>query len=117
MSKPDPDHWASVLLGPQVRIDKVSPFVAETCRCGSRLVAGVERFQVANPPPSIEYLLQGRGFCSLVCVRAFLLEALSEIDSFASPASSQVVIDLRGAYLDLNRTISDLGLGVVGTTR
>jgi hypothetical protein len=112
MTKSDPTSWTEAFLGQRVTIERVTPFLAEVCRCGTRLVAGVERFRISNPPPSIEYLVKGRGFCSLVCVRAFLLETLAEVDYLASPVSAQAVIDLRSAYLDLNRAISDLGFGV-----
>ncbi len=108
MCPDEPEHWAAQALGSEVRVLKVAPFLAERCRCGARLVAGVERFVISDPPATVEYLVKSRAFCSLACVRAFLLEALSEMETLSSPAVEDTVSDLRDAYVDLTRTFDEL---------
>lgn len=65
---------------------------------------------VLNPPPSVGRLMTTRAFCSPVCVRAFLLETLAEMEGLgpSSPKTEQSVNDLRETYLDLFRTFEEL---------
>jgi hypothetical protein len=108
MGKDESDPLASYVLGPDVRLGRVTTGVGETCRCGTRLLAGDERLKILNPPKSIEHLLSSRSFCSLPCVRAFLLEALAEMEALSSSNVDRTISDLREAYLDMSRAFSDL---------
>jgi hypothetical protein len=58
----------------------------EKCRCGSRLSTsrGCVRFEQV-PGPLVE-IVGDRGFCGVVCARAFILEALALVESSAAPA-------------------------------
>ena len=98
----------SHLLGPEIRIQKETPFALQRCRCGRRLLAGDERFVISNPPPSVKPLLANLAFCTVECVRAYLLETLADSESLAGRTSDQTVADLRETYLDLSRVFDDL---------
>ena len=98
----------SALLGPEVRIETVARLGRESCRCGRTIASGAERFVIARPPSSLLPLLDERGFCSKQCVRAFMLETLSELETRAIPPIDRTVTDLRETYLDLSRALSDL---------
>lgn len=60
------------------------------CRCGTHLRAGTERFGFDHPPVAVRELLVDVAFCSPVCARAYLLEAL---ELFAGASAGSVVED------------------------
>lgn len=96
------------LPGPDVRLEKVRRATAATCRCGARIPPGAERIEVSGPPPSVDWLLEDRGFCSKGCVRAFMLEALAQLDGLSVPGAERTVTDLRATYLDLSRAFEEM---------
>jgi hypothetical protein len=108
MARHGADPSVSGLIGPEVRLGRASARKSEVCRCGTRLPAGSPCLVILNPPSSIEYLLSPRSFCSLRCARAFLLERLAEMEALSTPHAEKTISDLREAYLDLARALSDL---------
>ena len=95
-------------IGPSVRLEQITRHVTDRCRCGARLREGMKQFVIVGAPESVRGLLSNRSFCSIGCVRAFLLESLAEIDSMTTPLSQATVTDLRDAYLDLSRAFAEL---------
>jgi len=110
----EPETRVSPSMGPEITIKKVASSASERCRCGTRLPAGADRFVISNPPSTVEYLVSSQAFCSVNCVQAFLLESMAEMESLASSAAEQTVIDIRDAYLDLSRTFDELRSGPSG---
>lgn len=53
----------------------------ERCPCGTPLSPGAPCYTLEGVPDLIASLVLGRSFCSLGCVRAFLLETLETFDS------------------------------------
>ena len=82
-------------------VSELSSAEPGVCRCGSRFDRGDQVFHVTDTNPTIAGLLDGQGFCSRDCVRAWFLETLSELDALATPANEKVVVDLRAVFVDL----------------
>lgn len=68
------------VLGPQVVM------APQRCRCGTRLPVGASSWTFLEPPDAVVALLSSQAFCSAVCARAYLLEALELLEE-ASAAS------------------------------
>jgi hypothetical protein len=95
-------------LAPELRIERRAGSRRQTCRCGRRLGPEVQRFEIIHEPVSLRSIVHEQAFCSVVCVRALLLEALSELEALSSPYADRTVIDLRQAYLDLRRAYAEM---------
>ena len=98
--------WTSQL--PEARIDSVNALGTERCRCGTHVAPGARCFEVRNTSSVVTDLVGGRLFCSVRCVRAFLLEALAEVKELRS-GPTPLEAELREIYLDLSRTFETLG--------
>jgi hypothetical protein len=116
MVKDEAGDLVAHLVGPRVRIEKVAPPVFDVCRCGARMFRGVPRFAVSNPPLTIRHLLNRRAFCSLRCVRAFLLESMAEIEPLDAPDAQLTLGTLREVYLDMARTVEELRFDLTNPT-
>ena len=84
----------------------------DRCRCGRAIRAGEPAWRFVHPPESVASLLSGGRFCSVVCLRASLLEGLELFESSAAAAVVEdvgVVLDeLRRLYL---RVVAELTNG------
>ena len=56
---------------------------------------------VGRLTPSLEGLFQDQRFCSVGCLRAFILEALEEFDALDRPEAVSLVSDLHDSYAEL----------------
>jgi len=62
----------------------------ERCRCGTPLSPGSPAYTLEGVPDLVASLVLGRTFCSVGCVRAFLLETM---ETFESAWIHSVVLD------------------------
>jgi hypothetical protein len=111
MDRPSRETWASRLPRDPVRVERRPVRAAATCRCGTPIPVDSEGYCLVHAPTSIEYILGDRAFCSLHCVRAFLLETLAEMEGITLADAERTVVDLRETYMDLARAFADLAFG------
>jgi hypothetical protein len=82
-------------------VSRVEVVQASRCRCGRHLAPGASAWAVDQPSPSLEALFRDQRFCSVVCLRAFILEALEEFDALDRPEAVAFVSDLHDSYAEL----------------
>ena len=68
------------------------------CRCGTPIETGSRCVAVRDVPSSLSSLLRERDFCSIPCIRAYLLEALEVLGSSAAPT---MISDFHEVYSSL----------------
>lgn len=95
------DMWIPPEDSSTARCVEVVATEERICRCGTLIRPRQSQYVVADLPSSLQGLFDGRTFCSVACVRAFFLEALSEIDRIYTPAGEALVSDLRATYVKL----------------
>jgi hypothetical protein len=88
------------LLG--ISVDQSPSRDRMTCRCGTRTAKGSPVIRVLNIRGPVASLFQGRGFCSVKCLRAFCLESLEQLDGLDTPEAEATVTDLH----ELNQAMS-----------
>lgn len=71
------------------------------CPCGTVLDAGASGWVVRSNSPALASLLTSRSFCSLRCLRAFLLESMEAIDAIDIPQARTMVTDLPEAHAEI----------------
>lgn len=82
-------------------VEKVARSHAAKCRCGTSFAAGQSRLEVRIDPENLRTLFDGTPFCSPVCVRAFVREAMEMLEGFVDERTQQICSDLRELVLDL----------------
>jgi hypothetical protein len=65
------------------------------CRCGQRLPERTPCFAFEGIPAALTGLLEGQEFCSVGCVRAYLLETMEVLEGQASP---EIISDVHSVY-------------------
>jgi hypothetical protein len=65
------------------------------CRCGTRISAGVSCFEFEGLPEALSDLLRDQAFCTIHCVRAYLLEAMELLEGAAAP---DLIGDVHSVY-------------------
>jgi hypothetical protein len=93
---------------PQPTIRLSETYVPEVCRCGTRIPSGQSVFRVTSASEALESLFGFQVFCSVKCVRAFILESLEILDAIDTPASNAMVTDLHELYRELAEMLSSL---------
>jgi hypothetical protein len=68
----------------------------DRCRCGRPIRVGEAAWRFVDPPESVASLLSEERFCSILCVRASLLESLELFETSAAAAVVQDVSDVLG---------------------
>ena len=78
----------------------------QRCRCGTFLSPGTKCWVVKGASPALQPLVEGIGFCSLGCLRVFLLESLELFDALDRLNANLVVDDLHDAYRELSHLLA-----------
>ena len=83
---------------------------AETrCRCGTHLLPGTDCVSFARPPEAVRELLESLPFCSRLCARAYLLEALALLECAVAPATVRDRDEVLGALAQLYVQLTTAG--------
>lgn len=78
-----------------LRLERRVATFTNRCRCGTHLSVGEPCFEFRGIPEALRGLLRGQAFCTLGCVRAYLLEAMEVLDGEGSP---QMISDVHSVY-------------------
>ena len=65
------------------------------CRCGTRISVGSPVLEFEAIPEPLTDLLRNEAFCTSVCVRAYLLEAMEVLEGAAAP---ELISDVHSVY-------------------
>jgi hypothetical protein len=74
-----------------------------SCRCGNAIIAGTRHLVIRNVDEMLSATLGIQSFCSLNCVRAYLLETIEMQDSIGSPESEELAIELHAVLKGIDR--------------
>jgi hypothetical protein len=84
-------------------VEKVARPHEAKCRCGTSFTAEQSRLEVRVDPERLRTLFDGTPFCSPVCVRAYVREAMEMLEGFVDDRSQRICSDLRELVLDLEK--------------
>ncbi len=87
---------------PPVRLRERIASRGYRCRCGTRIRVGTLCLEFEGIPEGLTSLLRDEAFCTTVCVRAYLLEAMAVLEGLASP---DLLSDVQSVYSHLQRML------------
>lgn len=65
------------------------------CRCGTPISVGDSCFEFEGLPEALSDLLRDQAFCTISCVRAYLLEAMEVLEGAGAP---DLISDVHSVY-------------------
>jgi hypothetical protein len=69
-----------------------------TCRCGNTIVAGTRHLVIREVQEDLADSLGTQSFCSMGCIRAYILETIELQDATGSKQSDSLASSLRAAF-------------------